>query len=109
MGGRWFETLFGNPDNVQTDDLLKVAVEAIRRHLGISNPPIRSQVFVHHNCIPQYTVGHFERLDSMRTYIEQSSLPLSLIGASYDGVGINDCIFSARRRVKDYLTLEKET
>lgn len=109
MGGRWFERLFGNPNSVSSEDLLQIALDAVRRHLGITADPVRSQVVINKNCIPQYTVGHFERLNNMRTYIKQHSLPLSLIGASYDGVGINDCIFSAKRQVEEYLLVEERT
>uniref|UniRef100_A0A8C1MF48 Protoporphyrinogen oxidase n=1 Tax=Cyprinus carpio TaxID=7962 RepID=A0A8C1MF48_CYPCA len=48
------------------------------------------------NCIPQYHLGHWKRLEKMRQYISNHNLPLTLAGASYDGVSVNDVIFSGR-------------
>uniref|UniRef100_A0A673FKD2 Protoporphyrinogen oxidase n=1 Tax=Sinocyclocheilus rhinocerous TaxID=307959 RepID=A0A673FKD2_9TELE len=48
------------------------------------------------NCIPQYHLGHWKRLEMMRQYISNHNLPLTLTGASYDGVSVNDVIFSGR-------------
>lgn len=35
--------------------------------------------------------------ESMRNFIKKENLPLSLIGSSYDGVSVNDVIFSGRK------------
>ncbi|XDV40736.1 hypothetical protein PO909_009754 [Leuciscus waleckii] len=48
------------------------------------------------DCIPQYHLGHWKRLEKMRQYISNHNLPLTLVGASYDGVSVNDVIFSGR-------------
>lgn len=34
-------------------------------------------------------------IESAAAYLEQHKLPLSLVGASYEGVSVNDCISSA--------------
>lgn len=39
----------------------------------------------------------------MRDFIKQKNLPLSLTGASYDGVSVNDVIFSGRTVVEELL------
>lgn len=41
--------------------------------------------------------------DSSRSFIKKKSLSLSLIGSSYDGVSVNDVIFSGRTAVQDLL------
>ncbi|XP_059346109.1 protoporphyrinogen oxidase isoform X5 [Ammospiza nelsoni] len=51
------------------------------------------------DCIPQYTLGHWERLERIQRFLKEQQLPLSLIGASYSGVSVNDCIASARAAV----------
>ena len=39
IGGEWFESLFGNPDDVSTESLIEVAVEELGAHLGITKDP----------------------------------------------------------------------
>ncbi|CAK9302411.1 unnamed protein product [Gordionus sp. m RMFG-2023] len=47
-------------------------------------------------CIPQYHVGHSDILNNIREIIENNNLPIRLVGASYDGISVNDCIHSAK-------------
>jgi hypothetical protein len=44
MGGKWFKSLFD--DNVTEETLLKVALGQMESVLGISDPPVRSQVHI---------------------------------------------------------------
>lgn len=39
LGGEWFEDLFGNPDEVSNQSIIKVAREELRLHLGITADP----------------------------------------------------------------------
>ena len=60
------------------------------------------------DCIPQYRVGHESTLRQIAEYVERSQLSdqLTLTGASYRGVSVNDCIYRARhdaQRVADTL------
>lgn len=41
--------------------------------------------------------------ESMRNFIKKENLPLSLIGSSYDGVSVNDVIFSGRMAAEELL------
>ncbi|CAG7821933.1 unnamed protein product [Allacma fusca] len=76
----------------------------IRNILGLKDPSV-VDVRLLSNCIPQYTVGHYERVENLRKLIQESKLPLTLIGASYDGVSVNDCVFSGRK-ASEYLPLD---
>ncbi|TRY99126.1 hypothetical protein DNTS_028332, partial [Danionella cerebrum] len=96
MGGAWFEQAFGCPDSVSEQMLLERAVKAVTSHLSLTSEPVWSFVAVLKNCIPQYHLGHWKTLEKMRQYISKHNLPLTLAGASYDGVSVNDVIFSGR-------------
>uniref|UniRef100_A0A182I933 Protoporphyrinogen oxidase n=1 Tax=Anopheles arabiensis TaxID=7173 RepID=A0A182I933_ANOAR len=98
MGGAWFEQWFGK--NPSDEHLLGVALEHIKKILHIEQQPDSYKVNLLRKCIPQYTVGHQDRVKAIRAYVEQHRLPLSLCGASYDGVGVNDVILSARKNVE---------
>uniref|UniRef100_A0A182W2Z5 Protoporphyrinogen oxidase n=1 Tax=Anopheles minimus TaxID=112268 RepID=A0A182W2Z5_9DIPT len=98
MGGAWFEKWFGkNPSN---EHLLEIALDNVKKILHIEQKPDSYKVNLLRKCIPQYTVGHQERVKAIRDYIEQHRLPIVLCGASYDGVGVNDVILSARTNVE---------
>ncbi|KAM4014625.1 protoporphyrinogen oxidase [Anomaloglossus baeobatrachus] len=99
LGGAWFERSLGDPDTVSKETLLSLASAAAATQLGVKETPRRAIVTLNKNCIPQYTLGHWKRIDHLFSYIGQHSLPLSLIGASYEGVSVNDCIYNAKRSV----------
>lgn len=103
MGGAWFQNVFGAPEEVTTESLLERATEGVRCHLGVSVAPSWSNVALHTDCIPQYCLGHAQRVDSMRGFIKKNNLTLSLVGSAYDGVSVNDVIFSGRAAVAELL------
>jgi oxygen-dependent protoporphyrinogen oxidase len=73
-------------------------IEIVRRDLaaitGLTAEPLFARVYRWQNAMPQYHVGHRERL--WRIEAALANLPrLALVGAAYHGVGIPDCITSA--------------
>ncbi|XP_055586663.1 protoporphyrinogen oxidase [Uranotaenia lowii] len=105
MGGAWFEKWFGS--NPSEEQLLQVATEQIGNILNIRQAPDSYKVNLLRKCIPQYVVGHQKRVTQIRDYIADHKLPLGLCGASYDGVGVNDVILSARKCVDRLLNNDK--
>ncbi|XP_041259940.1 protoporphyrinogen oxidase isoform X6 [Onychostruthus taczanowskii] len=99
LGGAWFRQSFGDPALVAPELLLRRARAAVSDHLGLAGTPARAIVRVQQDCIPQYTLGHWERLERIQRFLKEQELPLSLIGASYSGVSVNDCIASAKAAV----------
>ncbi|KAJ8868915.1 hypothetical protein PR048_030456 [Dryococelus australis] len=99
MGGRWFTDFLGADPSPQK--LLDMAVGYVRDILKISVQPQSHIVSVLRDCIPQYVVGHHGRVARIKQYINENKLPLSLIGSSFDGVGVNDVILCARRAVNN--------
>lgn len=97
LGGAWFEKYFGTSST--EDHLLSVALNQVKSILNIKATPISSNVAILKDCIPQYIVGHNERVDRIKNYISEHKLPLYLCGASYEGVGVNDVIYSAKKAV----------
>ncbi|KAM9798673.1 protoporphyrinogen oxidase [Neosynchiropus ocellatus] len=103
LGGAWFQEAFGSPAEVTEEVLLSRATEAVRYHLGVNTAPSWSCVSLEKDCIPQYELGHSRRVESMWRFIMEKNLPLTLVGASYAGVSVNDVIFSARTGVEELL------
>ncbi|XP_068220174.1 protoporphyrinogen oxidase isoform X2 [Palaemon carinicauda] len=97
MGGYWFKEFFG--ENPSQESLLDLAQSEVRKMLKINELPVRFSVNILRDCIPQYVVGHSEAVYNARRLIKEQNIPLTLAGNSYDGVGVNDAIMSAKRAV----------
>ncbi|KAF6293513.1 protoporphyrinogen oxidase [Rhinolophus ferrumequinum] len=97
LGGSWFQTLEAKGSAVSQEALRRQAQEAAATQLGLKEPPSHCLVHTHRNCIPQYTLGHWKKLDSAAQFLAAQRLPLTLAGASYEGVAVTDCIESGRR------------
>ena len=73
--------------------LLQLAHEDVASLLGITGDPVLSRVWQHPGTMPQYDVGHLERVEAIESRLE--TLPgLALAGGAYRGVGIADCVHS---------------
>jgi protoporphyrinogen/coproporphyrinogen III oxidase len=86
-------------------ELEALARTELRLTMGIDAAPVLERVFPLPDAMPQYTLGHLARLET----IERRSAGLEgmyLAGASYRGVGIPDCIesgFRAARAAMEHL------
>ena len=97
MGGAWFNALLQGKSETEIE---RLALETVSRVLKFQDQPVRTRTKILKQCIAQYTVGHLKRVATARNIIQQGRLPLSIVGSSYDGVGINDTIMSARKHVE---------
>ena len=78
----------------QPDELLEAQVrEDLEALLGISGTPILCRTTRYPDCMPQYNVGHLDRVERIETRLKRFPT-LALAGKSYRGVGIADCIGS---------------
>jgi oxygen-dependent protoporphyrinogen oxidase len=90
-----------------------VLIEIVRAELqataGIVAEPALARVTRWPAAMPQYTIGHLERLTAMDRRL--AALPgLFLAGAAYRGVGIPDCIQSgeaAAGRAADFIAARR--
>ncbi len=75
------------------EGLLEIAREELSLTLGITAEPLLSRVFCWERAMPQYNLGHPERLARIDSLLH--NLPgLALAGSGYRGIGIPDCIRS---------------
>uniref|UniRef100_A0A2K5EHW0 Protoporphyrinogen oxidase n=1 Tax=Aotus nancymaae TaxID=37293 RepID=A0A2K5EHW0_AOTNA len=97
LGGSWLQTLEASGCVLSQELFQQRAQEAAATQLGLKELPSHCLVHLHKNCIPQYTLGHWQKLESARQFLAAHRLPLTLAGASYEGVAVNDCIESGRQ------------
>lgn len=74
-------------------------VDAVRQELsellGITSAPLFSHVWRWLDSMPQYTLGHLERVAKIEAQAAELA-GFALAGAAYRGVGIPDCIRSGK-------------
>lgn len=64
--------------------------------VGITEEPDFVRIYRHEMAIPQYTVGHLERLKNIDAGLSRHQ-GLFLAGNAYRGIGVNDCIENSAR------------
>jgi oxygen-dependent protoporphyrinogen oxidase len=85
-----------DPEAVRLDDasLIEIVRGDLRSSMGILEPPRAHWIFRHPLGIPQYTVGHGQRLQRISRSLGGLA-GLHLTGNSYRGVAINNCVKEA--------------
>jgi len=73
------------------DDLTGAVIAELRPLLRISGPPLLARVYRWQEAMPQYEIGHLDRLEAMESALAATP-GLILAGAPYRGVGLPDCI-----------------
>jgi oxygen-dependent protoporphyrinogen oxidase len=77
-------------------EMLRRVESDLRELLGISEAPLFAEVAKWANSMPQYEVGHLDRVAQIEDEVSQIPL-LALAGNAYRGAGIPDCIQSGER------------
>jgi protoporphyrinogen/coproporphyrinogen III oxidase len=88
------------------DELAALAAAELAEATGVRGAPVASRVTRWGGALPQYTVGHLDRVARIRAAVA-SQPGLAACGAAYDGVGIPACVATARMaagEVMAYLT-----
>jgi protoporphyrinogen oxidase len=78
------------------DDLAALAAAELAESIGITAPPVAHRVTRWGGGLPQYNVGHLDRVARIRQAVSEQP-GLAVAGAAYDGVGIPACVATARR------------
>jgi protoporphyrinogen/coproporphyrinogen III oxidase len=89
VGGGHHEELVSPGDR----ELLPPVLGELREIVGLAAEPVFSKVYRWFQGMPKYTVGHLERIAAIDEKRKQHR-GLFLIGSSYRGIGIGDCVKS---------------
>jgi len=85
-----------DPQAIQATDeeLLMRAIQGLESLLGKLPTPCATRIHRYPSAIPQYTMGHLDRVRSVRT-LEAQENGLFFTGNHLDGVAVKDCIRNA--------------
>ena len=84
------------------DAALAFARQELREVMGVTAEPRLAHVMWHREALPQYTLGHRDRVRRVEAAVELVD-GLEVAGNSYHGVGIPDCVVSGERAAERLL------
>jgi len=78
------------------EEITRRVLRDMKELMGIEATPIFTEITRLHRSMPQYPVGHMKDIAHLRAELAEQRPGLILLGAGYDGVGLPDCIRTAR-------------
>ncbi len=87
IGGRGREAILDLDD----DRLVALILDELQDMVGIEATPLSAHVFRWAQAMPQYVIGHRDRVKAIRQRLTAHE-GLYVTGAAYEGLGIPDCI-----------------
>jgi oxygen-dependent protoporphyrinogen oxidase len=90
--------------DITDEESIAMALEAIKKHLGITAPPDVAIVMKAEDAFPQLEVGYADKIQELLVSLEQKYPQLRLVGNYLvKGVGVNDCIATSRSAAEEFL------
>ncbi|MCM3023612.1 protoporphyrinogen oxidase [Heyndrickxia ginsengihumi] len=87
--------------DLSDDQIENIVLGDLKRIMSISSKPEFTIVTRWKYAMPQYTVGHLERVDKIIKEAQQELPGIFFIGSSFEGIGIPDCIRQGEEAVKN--------
>lgn len=90
-------------------ELMKMAKSDLKTIMGLESEPWLAQVFQHEKGIPQYVMGHSNRLEAIQERLKMH--PGAFLNSNaYWGIGLNDCVANSLLTAEEVIRyLKKET
>ena len=79
--------------DLNDEELINIGIKELDQTVGFSGQPELTKVVRWKNCMPQYHLGHLDRVEQIEKRVAQLSC-FELAGNSYRGVGIPACVES---------------
>lgn len=89
--------------NKSDEEIVGMALMDLKRIADISEPPVLNRVFRWSNAMPEYAVGHKNKIEKLKQ-LARAEGSLFLSGNIMRGVGIPDCIVQAKETASQCLS-----
>ncbi|MEN1970240.1 protoporphyrinogen oxidase [Lentibacillus sp. N15] len=93
--------------DMSDEEIVAIVLKDLNKTMNITQKPIFSVVSRWKNAMPQYSVGHKERVAQVRGEAAKQLPGVFLTGSSYEGIGLPDCIEQGEQAVSDVLRFLK--
>lgn len=85
--------------NSTEEELKNIAFKEIRKILGFTANPLWTEIVRLDRSMPQYEVGHRQRVAEVKAYLGENFPGVYAIGTPFDGVGMPDGVKQAKELV----------
>ncbi|MFC0272039.1 protoporphyrinogen oxidase [Metabacillus herbersteinensis] len=99
VGKAGHEAIVEQPD----EEIIQTVLHDLMQKMEITAKPEFSYVTRWKQSMPQYNVGHIEKIKSIQKTLDTQYPGLYLAGSSYEGIGIPDCIDQGKQAVQEVL------
>lgn len=89
--------------DLSDEEIEKIVLADLKRTMNLTAKPNFSIVSRWKQSMPQYTVGHKERIDKIKSNFKENMPGVFIAGSSYEGLGIPDCIDQGKAAVEEVL------
>ena len=93
------------------EEITSVVLEDLRKTMNITKDPEWAIISRWEEAMPQYTVGHKERIHKAKAYMRENFPGIYFGGGSYEGSGLPDCIdqcIAAVQNILEFLALSDQ-
>ncbi|MGJ9382937.1 protoporphyrinogen oxidase [Salipaludibacillus sp. CF4.18] len=90
--------------NMTDEEILGKVKEDLDHIMKIEGDPLFYRIKRWKEAMPQYEVGHLEQLQKVRQGLSEAYPGIDLVGASYNGIGLPDCVDQGKAAVKRLVT-----
>jgi len=89
----------------ESDEVILDKVKADLDHImKIEGEPLFYRIKRWKESMPQYEVGHLEKLESVRAGLSIHYPGVKILGASYNGIGLPDCIDQGKKAIAELVS-----
>ena len=89
--------------NLSDDEIVKIVLDDLSKTMNISMEPELTVITRWKQAMPQYTVGHKERIERATNGLLAELPGVFMAGCSFNGLGIPDCIDQGEEAVEKVL------
>ncbi|RSD25935.1 protoporphyrinogen oxidase [Mesobacillus subterraneus] len=99
----------GKPDDQEAvelsdDEIVELVLKDLNKTMNITAKPIFHVVTRWRKSMPQYTVGHLQKIAEVKDRLNEELPGVYLAGGSFEGVGIPGCIDQAEAAVEKVMS-----
>lgn len=92
--------------DLSDDEIEKIVLADLKETMGIEAKPQFTIITRLHQAMPQYLVGHQEKVSELKKQLKEHLPGVHIAGMSYDGIGLPDCIKQGMEVAKTILSQE---
>lgn len=82
-------------------DIERIVLNDLNKTMNITEQPDFTVISRWKEAMPQYTIGHKERIEQLKKDLNESLPGVIFSGSSYEGLGLPDCIDQGEAAVKE--------